>query len=76
MVNNNFDAVIKVLGETPTLHDIAKYVFDNFNDNDEFLACLNDDSLPFPAEVQFILDEYDVVVDELMETMSLYIAEF
>jgi len=65
-----------VLSETATLEEIAGYIFDNYNGDPEFIASLNDDSLPFPDGVQEVLDAHDVLVDELLSAMTSYIQTY
>jgi hypothetical protein len=76
MIEYKFSEASNTLGLTPSINNIAKYIFDKFNGDKEFNASLNDDTLPFPEEVQFILDEYDVLVDELMDAITYYIQNY
>jgi hypothetical protein len=65
-----------VLSETATLEEIAAYIFDNYNNDPEFLAALNYERMPFPDGVQEVLDAHDVLVDELLDAMTKYIQTY
>jgi hypothetical protein len=62
-----------VLSETATLEEIGAYVFDNYNNDPEFLAALNSEYSLFPDAVQEVLDVHDVLVDELLEAIHKHI---
>lgn len=61
------------LSETATLVEIAGYIFDNYNNDPQFIAALSDDSQPWPDGVQEVLDVHDVLVEELIDSLELYI---
>lgn len=61
------------LSETATLVEIAGYIFDNYNNDPQFIAALRDDSQPWPAGVQEVLEAHDVLVEELIDSLELYI---
>ncbi len=61
------------LSETATLVEIAGYIFDNYNNDPQFITALRDDSQPWPDGVQEVLDAHDVLVEELIDSLELYI---
>lgn len=63
----------EALSETATLVEIAGYIFDNYNNDPQFIEALNNDQAPWPAGVQEVLDAHDVLVEELIDSLELYI---
>lgn len=63
----------EALTETATLVEIAGYIFDHYNGDPQFIKALNDDSAPWPAGVQEVLDAHDVLVEELLDSLDTYI---
>lgn len=63
----------EALSETATLVEIAGYIFDNYNNDPQFIEALNNDQVSWPAGVQEVLDVHDVLVEELINSLELYI---
>jgi len=63
----------EALSETATLVEIAGYIFDNYNNDPQFIEALNSDQASWPAGVQEVLDAHDVLVEELIDSLELYI---
>ena len=61
------------LSETATLIEIAGFLFDNYNNDPEFLAALGNDMLPWPGGVQEVLNAHDVLLEEFIDSLELYI---
>ena len=61
------------LSETATLVEIGGYIFDNYNNDPQFIAALSDDSQPWPSGVQEVLKAHDVLLEEFTDSLELYI---
>ena len=57
------------LSETATLIEIAGFLFDNYNNDPEFLAALDNDMLPWPGGVQEVLNAHDVLLEEFIDSL-------
>ena len=61
------------LSETATLVEISGYIFDNYNNDPQFLAALDNNMLPWPSGVQEVLSAHDVLLEEFIDSFELYI---